>query len=295
MSSDRVVPGFIARDSQAQHRRIDLVRISTDGSAASTDDVSVEEPLEITITSQGLSSEKESSSSITMRTPGNDDELILGFLYSEGIVRNLNDIVSIEHSTPANSETGLHNTARVTLASEITFKRQEMERQFTRSSSCGVCGRASLQTLLALQPATTTDAIRVSAGFLQNLPDKVAKLQKEFGRTGGLHAAALFDAEGQCGLLREDVGRHNALDKLLGASLKADGLPLGGNLLFLSGRSSFELLQKAAMAGIELVASVGAPSSLAIEVAEACNITLIGFLKQDSCNVYTHPHRISTR
>ena len=130
---------------------------------------------------------------------------------------------------------------------------------------------------------------------MQRLPDEVSRQQREFGRTGGLHAAALFDRKGQCKLLREDVGRHNALDKLLGASLKSGALPLEGDTLFLSGRSSFELLQKAAMAGIEVVASVGAPSSLAIEVAEACQITLVGFLKQDSFNIYSHPHRISTR
>jgi len=295
MSSDRVVPGFIARESQAQHRRIDLVRISPDGSTASTDDVSVEEPLEITITSEGLGTDRESTSSITMRTPGKDDELILGFLFSEGIVRNFEDIACIEHSTPANSETGLHNAARVTLAKEITFERQEIERQFTRSASCGVCGRTSLESLLALKPASTTDSVRITAEFLQNLPDKVGELQEEFGRTGGLHAAAMFDGDGRCTLLREDVGRHNALDKLLGAAFMAGTLPLSGNILFLSGRSSFELLQKAAMAGIELVASVGAPSSLAIEVAEACDITLAGFLRHDSFNIYTHPHRISTR
>ena len=295
MSNDRVMPGFIARGSQAQHRRIDLIRVTAEGSAARTDDVSVEEPLDIVITTEGSVTHVQDTSSITMRTPGNDDELILGFLYSEGIVSNLNDVVSIEHSAPANSETGLHNAARVTLASEITFKRQEIERQFTRSSSCGVCGRTSLETLLALKPIDTSDSVRVTAEFMQRLPDEVSRQQREFGRTGGIHAAALFDRKGQCKLLREDVGRHNALDKLLGASLKSDALPLEGDTLFLSGRSSFELLQKAAMAGIEVVASVGAPSSLAVEVADACQITLAGFLKQDSFNIYTHPHRISTR
>ncbi len=172
MSNDRVMPGFIARGSQAQHRRIDLIRVTPEGSAARTDEVSVEEPLDIVITTEGSVTHVQDTSSITMRTPGNDDELILGFLYSEGIVNNLNDVVSIEHSAPANSETGLHNSARVTLASEITFKRQEIERQFTRSSSCGVCGRTSLETLLALKPIDTSDSVRVTAEFMQRLPDE---------------------------------------------------------------------------------------------------------------------------
>ena len=258
-----------------------------DGIRTRRDDlVVVEEPLEIRLAPLGEPGPGRPIS-ITMRTPGSDVELALGFLHGEGLIRSNRDVASV-HECGAD-----RNVVRIELAADVPLDLARLERNFYTSSSCGVCGKASLEAVAAMMAAKPVEgAGNVSAALLRSLAGGSHAAQPVFRDTGGLHAASLFDESGALIAAREDVGRHNALDKLVGARLLADALPLSGSVLLLSGRASFELLQKAAMAGVPVVASVGAPSSLAIDLAQRTGILLVGFLRGDSFNVYAHGERL---
>lgn len=256
-----------------------------------TDLVTVEEPMEIRLglaTGEGTT---EQSISVTMRTPGDDFDLAIGFLYTEGVIRNRADIARIEYCGPPSPDKGLCNVVKVTLADQVRFDAAKLMRHFFTSSSCGVCGKASLNAVRIQLPEGKRDPFEIATNDLHRLPEALRASQTEFDRTGGLHASACFDANGRIRRLREDIGRHNALDKLIGSYLK-EPRPLAGLGILLSGRASFELIQKAAMTRAAFVAAVGPPSSLAVELAEELGITLVGFLKADTFNVYVAPQRI---
>ena len=274
-------------------KRVRIQRFGADGGTCD-DAVATEEPLEIRLSytrPDGRRAQK--SISITMRTPGNDEELAAGFLLTEGIIAGRAELQAIGPCGPP-AANGLINVVRVDLAPGVEVDLARLERHFYTSSSCGVCGKASLDAV-AVQGRYDLrgNALRISAESLGALPGRLLALQSVFERTGGLHASGLFDAAGQVGVSREDVGRHNALDKLIGQALLKDELPLGGYGVVVSGRASFEVMQKAMMAGIPMMAAVGAPSSLAVEFAEEFGMTLVGFLKANRFNVYSGPERIA--
>jgi FdhD protein len=273
-----------------------------------TDTLAVEEPLELQLAYGPFGSRQVKSISVTMRTPGHDFELVAGFLLTEGIVSDSADISKISYvAGPSNevrsagaspNRTVLpyqpeKNVVRVDLAEDVTVSMANLERNFYTTSSCGICGKASLLALRTVCPPRAANSLKVAASLLYSLPERLRAGQDVFERTGGLHASGLFDADGHLHSIREDVGRHNAVDKLMGAEFLADRIPLRQRLLLLSGRASFELLQKALMGGIPMVVSVGAPSSLAVAVAKEFDITLIGFLRGDHFNVYHGTERIS--
>lgn len=236
--------------------------------------LAVEEPLEIRVGGQPVS--------ITMRTPGSDAELAAGFLFTEGILASRADLLSVKQG---------NNAVSLELAAAPDLDR--FRRNFYMTSSCGVCGKASIEALHATGcPLLPRNSISVASEIIHALPDKLRQTQPVFERTGGLHAAALFDMDGNLLSVREDVGRHNALDKLIGAEFLAGRTPLGSRLLLVSGRASFELIQKALMAGIPLLAAVGAPSSLAVEVARRFQMTLLGFVRDHRFNIYSGEWRI---
>lgn len=268
-------------------RRID--RFENGRWTTADDHVATEEPLEIRlVTADGAPPR---TLSLTMRTPGDDVNLATGLLLSEGIVANPRDVLSME-PTPLPGEHQEFNSILVRLSARARVDWERLERPLMMTSACGVCGRAALDYLRDSSPPSRKHGeFRIPAAVLESLPAELRGHQRAFERTGGIHAAALFDRKGTLADLREDVGRHNAVDKLLGAAFRAGRVPLNDSLLLVSGRASFEILQKAARAGIPLVASVGAPSSLAIAVAEEFGITLVGFLKTGRFNVYTNPQR----
>jgi FdhD protein len=252
------------------------------------DFVAVEEPLEIKLLVGDSTAAQPIS--VTMRTPGNDESLALGFLFTEGIIKHGSDVQSIHVA-----EDPSRNALTVQLKSHVTVDLAKLERHFYTTSSCGVCGKASLE---AVQQQCNIELPKtqwkVPSQVLYSLPDSLRNQQANFAQTGGIHGCALFDLDGHFILSAEDVGRHNALDKLIGQSiLSMPTIPLCNHILMLSGRISFELVQKAAMAGIRFIAAVGAPSSLAIDLAEDMGITLVGFLRGERCNIYTHPHRVN--
>ncbi len=257
------------------------------------DHLAVEEPLEIRLAYGPAGQRVQRSVSVTMRTPGDDAELAAGFLLSEGIIRNADDLDGIRPCGPAVGPRKLHNVVRVELKPEVVVDLKRLERHFYTTSSCGVCGKTSLEALAIGDPPTPDpDRPIVAAAIIHGLPDKLRQAQTVFDRTGGLHAAALFDADGELICLREDVGRHNAVDKLVGAQLRAGRLPARDKVLLVSGRASFELMQKALMAGIPVLAAVGAPSSLAVELAERFGMTLLGFVRNGRFNIYSGGERL---
>jgi FdhD protein len=267
-----------------------------DGNSAKsvTDQVAVEEPLEIRLGYKTPEGRTTNSVSITMRTPGFDAELAVGFLYSESIVRNASDIMKVEHSGPAAPDTGNHNIVRVDLASNVEVDLGRLQRHFYTTSSCGVCGKSSLDALrvTGAQPLDSSQG-SFSKATLIAMPDALRARQQTFDQTGGLHAAAAFDSQGEILVVHEDVGRHNAVDKVVGGLLARDLLPASELGLMVSGRASFELMQKTLMAGIPLLAAVSAPSSLAVQLANDFNISLVGFLRGDTFNIYSGGERIS--
>jgi len=274
-----------------QELQIDALRDA--GNARRSDVIAVEEPLEIRLMRDGLPEADENggtgrSISITMRTPGHDAELAIGFLHGEGLLREPRDIISTGHCGP----TG--NILRVTARADLPLDLARLARNFYSTSSCGVCGKASIDAVStsAGERRITSDLI-VREPVLRGLPDTLRAAQAGFAETGGMHAVGLFTAEGELLASREDVGRHNAMDKLVGASLLAGELPWRDRIVLLSGRASFELLQKAMMAGAPLVAAIGAPSTLAVELAESAGITLVAFLRPGGCNVYCNPWRVA--
>jgi len=249
------------------------------------DDVVAEEPLEIRIGGAPVA--------VTMRTPGNDFELCVGFLLSEGLVESAEQVARIE--TCAWKDSGLLNVLDVTLRAGAPRFDPSAARNFYTTSSCGLCGKASIDAIRtrALWDVRD-DALRVTPALLASLPAQLFDAQHAFARTGGLHAAALFSADGVRGCVREDVGRHNAVDKVVGWAATERLLPLRSHVLMVSGRASFELTQKALMAGIPMLAAVSAPSSLAVDLADESGMTLVGFLRGSTMNVYTGAHRIAT-
>ena len=274
------------------------------------DVVAVEEPLEIQLAYGPRDARSVKSISVTMRTPGHDFELAAGFLMTEGVVADSLDIGDIFYtsgrsdvidplSQPIHSTEGQvlpyqpeRNIVRVDLEPDVLVSLSNLERNFYTTSSCGICGKASLLALRTVCPPRSANCFRITTNVLYSLPEKLRAAQNVFKKTGGLHAAGIFGAEGELYATREDVGRHNAVDKLLGAEFLADRTPLRDRLLLLSGRASFELLQKALMGGISMVVAVGAPSSLAVQVAKEFDITLVGFLRGDRFNVYHGAERI---
>jgi FdhD protein len=273
----------------AGHRSIEIDALRDAGNARRADAIAVEEPLEIRILKAGSTENGGTgrSISITMRTPGNDSELALGFLYGEGILREPRDVIDVRPCGP----TG--NVVRVTVRADLPFELARLERNFYTSSSCGVCGKASIEAVTASAGLRRVSGdLRVDESLLRRLPDTLRAAQSGFEATGGMHAVGLFTHAGELVACREDVGRHNAMDKLVGAALRDEQLPWKDRVLLLSGRASFELLQKAMMAGARIVAAIGAPSSLAVELAESAGITLVAFLRDAGCNVYCHPTRV---
>lgn len=265
-----------------------IIKVNGSKAQCADDTITTEEPLEIRLQYATRIGMQRKSISVTMRTPGNDDELAIGFLYTENIISGLSDIKALEHTDIKNN-----NVVRVTLTNDAEPDVARLDRNFYTTSSCGVCGKASIESVRVSCPIVDTkDNIVVSLETLYSLPDKLRNNQEVFSLTGGLHGCAIFDLSGNIILAREDAGRHNALDKLIGASLKENMLPLNKHLLMLSGRVSFELVQKAAMAGIKIIAAVGAPSSLAVEMATEWGMTLVGFLRNEKFNVYAGAERI---
>ncbi len=275
-------------------RQFEIRRVGEKTRREIDDVVATEEPLEIRLGFDAPSGGRdERSISITMRTPGNDDELARGFLFSEGIVKSSSDIELIRPCGPP-AENGLINVIRVELARGVQVDLDRLVRHFYTSSSCGVCGKASLEAV-AVQGRfdISKSSFSIAEETLGGLPDKLLAGQSIFERTGGLHASGLFDVNGRIIAVREDVGRHNALDKLIGSRLEVGAIPLDEQGIVVSGRASFELMQKAMVAGCPLVAAVGAPSSLAVELAQEFGMTLVGFLRRDRFNIYSYPERVT--
>ena len=264
-----------------------IIRITGSTSQSTVDQLAIEVPLEIRIGDEPLA--------ITMRTPGTpgaDADLAAGFCLTESIIEHADEIESIEPCRIA--EYG--NVVIVKLTDEAMARRREQivcgKRELYMSSSCGICGKRSIDRIVqTIRPITSN--LTISTDLLTSLPQRMRQAQPTFEITGGLHACALFTTTGELRILREDVGRHNALDKLIGSALLTGQLPLNESILLVSGRASFELIQKAAIAGIRLLAAVGAPSSLAVDLAQTTGLTLIGFLRQERMNIYTHPQRVT--
>lgn len=264
-----------------------VVKLSPAGVVRRPDTLAVEEPLELRVGGRALA--------VTMRTPGHDIELAHGFLLTEGVIASAGDVSKARYCDGADADgRQTYNVLDVALADGVAPPDPGVERNFYTTSSCGVCGKAALDAIrLRTRFSPAEDAGRVDSSVLAGLPDSLRSAQRVFDSTGGLHAAGLFGTDGAPLLVREDVGRHNAVDKAVGAALLADRVPLVGTVLLVSGRASFELVQKAVMAGVSVLAAVSAPSSLAVELAAEEGVTLVGFLRGESMNVYTHQERVS--
>ena len=249
------------------------------------DDLAAEEPLDIRVHRRPLA--------VTMRTPGHDIDLAMGFLFTEGLTRHREDVVTAQLCA-GTDEPNTYNVVDVVLANDVPPPATDPSRNFYTTSSCGVCGKASIDAIKTRSLYdVSADPLRMPATVLAGLPDLLRSAQRTFDRTGGLHAAGLFSADGELLVLREDVGRHNAVDKVVGWALREGRLPLTGHVLLVSGRASFELTQKAWMAGLPLLAAVSAPSTLAAELAEEAGMTLVGFLRGQTMNVYTAADRVT--
>ncbi|MGI4750889.1 MAG: formate dehydrogenase accessory sulfurtransferase FdhD [Janthinobacterium lividum] len=278
--------------SRASVTPLNIIKVDEHSSVNTEDFLAAEEPLEIRLGYGSAQNRVQKSISVTMRTPGNDFELAIGFLFTEGIIENNGQVASIKHCNGLNE-----NVVRVELIDDLELDMSKLERNFYTTSSCGVCGKSSIDAVKTVcrLPEVFSDKLRFSSEIIYRLPDLLRQKQSIFDHTGGLHGCALFDQSGNLLLAREDVGRHNALDKLIGATLQQGLFPLDRYLLLLSGRASFELIQKAYMAGIKVVAAVGAPSSLAVQMAADAGITLIGFLRGEKFNIYCGEQRISLK
>jgi FdhD protein len=267
------------------------VRVVEDGKMrVRPDTLATEEPMEIRLLTGG----ERQTVAVTMRTPGADFELAAGFLYGEGIVKSTDDIAKISYCVDSDLDAAQqYNIVNVELRGGREYDLRPLERHFYTSSACGVCGKASLEQLELRGCPVALPGPEVSAETLYSLPEKLREAQGLFDATGGLHAAALFDAEGNLVALREDVGRHNATDKLVGWALLENRLPLSGHIVMVSGRSSFEILQKCLTAGVPFVCAISAPSSLAVDVAREFGMTLVGFLRERRFNVYAGQERVA--
>jgi FdhD protein len=267
-----------------------IVKVDRAGMQTTNDMLAAEEPLEIRLSFDEAGQRVEKSVSVTMRTPSHDFELATGFLFTEGIIKTIDDVETIRHCNGANE-----NVVRVELKDHVRVELGKVERNFYTTSSCGVCGKSSIEAVKTVCRIQTvqSEAVCFSSDIIYGLPHVLRSMQNVFDFTGGLHACGLFNTSGKLLITREDVGRHNALDKLIGAVLTQPSISLETSLLLLSGRASFELIQKAYMAGIKLVCAVGAPSSLAVQMAKEFGITLVGFLRNNSFNIYSGAQRIT--
>lgn len=261
---------------------VEIRRLDGDARSMAADAVAVEEPLEIRVRGRSVA--------VTMRTPGHDEELAAGFLLTEGVIESATDIAEIAHCQSGEArQTG--NVVNVFLASGVEVDFKKLTRHVFASSSCGLCGKAAIDSVIQTYP-TMKSSLRVSAEVLETLPAKLREAQKAFDATGGLHAAALFDSTGRMLVAREDVGRHNAVDKVVGWALQQGLVPLAGCVLLVSGRVSYEIVQKALAAGLPMVCAVSAPTSLAVELARESGLTLVGFLRGRTMNLYSGVWRV---
>lgn len=278
------------RGRREADRRYPVLGVGTGSGGEFADRLAIEEPMEIRVRWRDEGDAREKSVAVTMRTPGDDFELAAGFLFTERVVARREDIVDIAYCLDVEVEQE-RNVVTVTLAPGVELDIERLERHFFASSSCGICGKATLESLSLAGCKAVAGGPRVRASVLRLLPERMRHAQSTFEATGGLHAAALFDAEGTLISLREDVGRHNAVDKVIGEQMMA-GESIGDRVLLVSGRAGFEIMQKALVAGVPVVAAVGAPSSLSVDVAERFGMTLAGFLREGRFNVYAHPERV---
>jgi len=268
-----------------------ITRVSGQNSEVRPDHLALEEPLEIQIAHGPEATREWKTVAITMRTPGHDRELAVGFLIGEGILRSLDQVEAVHSRGPRFGEQGWQHSVRVTLRPEVSVDLNRLQRNFYTTSSCGVCGKTSIEALelTSFSPLPPV-SWQIDAKIIGTLPGRLREAQAIFDQTGGLHAAGLFTPEGEALVIREDVGRHNAVDKVIGAQFLAGRE--AGSILVVSGRASFELMQKAIASGIPMLVAVGAPSSLAVEVAEKFNATLVGFTKPNSFNIYAGAERV---
>jgi FdhD protein len=260
--------------------------VTADEAVTRPETLVVEEPLEIRVNGKAIT--------VTMRTPGSDVELAQGFLLTEGVIGHRDDLVTVRYCRGAGADNlNTYNVLDATLSPGVEMPQVDISRNFYTTSSCGVCGKGSLDAVRTISRYSPgDDASQVKAKTLSSMPEQLRAGQKVFASTGGLHGAALFDAEGTMLSVREDIGRHNAVDKVIGWAVEQNRVPLTGTVLLVSGRASFELTQKAVMAGIPVLAAVSAPSSLAVDLASQSGVTLVAFLRGESMNVYTRPDRI---
>jgi FdhD protein len=271
-------------EKQAATSLWEVTRVSTAGVENSPDVLAREEPLEIRVNGQSIA--------VTMRTPGNDEELAAGFLWTERLIADPAMLLSVGHC-PGKTEEERDNIVLAYVSGAVDLLEAGWQRNFSATSSCGICGKASIDAVRqAAEPIRSE--IRITSEMLHRLPTALRAAQDTFDRTGALHAAGLFSPAGDLILLREDVGRHNAVDKMIGAALFRKMLPLEDHVVLVSGRAGFEIVQKCLLASVPIVAAVGAPSSLAVELAADSGITLVGFLRENSMNVYTGAERIAT-
>jgi FdhD protein len=273
-------------DPFAPYRRVFVTRVGRAGAGDGEDLAATEEPLEVRLHGRSFA--------VIMRTPGADRELAAGFLLSEGVVRSSGDLGAVEHCRHPDHP-DVHNIVDVYLigdAATAVDRHLDERRNVLTSSACGLCGRVSIDSL-KVHAAPLTTGVVLDKALAATLPDRLREHQRAFDETGGLHGAALFDASGGVVTAAEDVGRHNAVDKVIGRMLLDDRIPISNHALVVSGRASFEIVQKAWMAGVAVVCAVSAPSSLAIELAGEAGITLLGFVRDGGFNLYTHPHRIT--
>jgi FdhD protein len=277
------------RYTQAIRRSVipmSVVTVRNGTSLCQQDGLVAEEPMEIRVCGPD---QEPASLAVTMRTPGHDEELAAGFLYTEGLIQNWHDILAVQLG---GLHLGKHGCNVVTVRLTRPFDVTPFKRNFAATSSCGLCGKMSIQQVAVRCPAVSPGPVLANSVLMQ-LPHTLRLQQQVFEQTGGLHGAGIFDASGRLHVLREDVGRHNAVDKLIGRMLQENALPLAECILLVSGRISFEIVQKVAMAGVPILCAVSAPSSLAIEAAQRFQMTIVGFLRKQSCNIYTHPERIA--
>src|SRR5215472_1752950 len=278
LEHDLEMPGGDATVSRS------ILRVRDHGVVSGDDYVTVEEPLEIRLGGLSLA--------VTMRTPGNDEELVAGFLHSERVIGSADDLDVIAPYRVSDHDLQGGNVVNVLLRGNLQVARERLRRNFIASSSCGLCGKATIDAIRTELPPVSSDLV-IPSGLFNRLERAMGRAQATFERTGGLHAAGLFDASGQLIVLREDVGRHNAVDKVVGHMLLARRMPLERHILMVSGRASFEIMQKALAARIPIVAAVSAPSSMAVEMAAAADLTLVGFVRPGGFNVYAGAERIA--
>lgn len=276
--------------SSSQVSNAAIIRVNDKDAGENADFLAVEEPLEIRLLYGSAANRRTEAISVTMRTPGHDEELAAGFLFTENILSNVGDISDFLSFSCREEKS---NTITIVLHETVNPDLERLKRNFYTTSSCGVCGKSSIEAVkTVINRHAEPDDLRLPASYFHQLPQLLRAQQQTFEHTGGLHASALFDTDANLLALREDVGRHNALDKLIGRFFLDGKTPLSHHVLLLSGRASFELIQKAAVAGIKIVAAVGAPSSLAVSLAADCGITLLGFLRDRRFNIYSRRDRV---